>query len=107
MRVGGAGAHVVVRQTSPAATAHHEGARADGRTRRKKFGEEIWAKALPEYFGGVSAREVCAKYGMSLQTLYLRVGPNGKRSEERRKKAKPAPEAPPPMSERWGLLLVA
>lgn len=107
MRVGGAEAIEVVRRTSPAATAHHEGARVDGRTRRKKFTEEIWAKALPEYFGGASAREVCAKYGMSLQTLYLRVGPNGKRSEERRKKAEPAPEAAAPMDERSGLLLVA
>ncbi len=31
-------------------------AKTDGRTRRKKFTEEIWAKALPEYFGGASGR---------------------------------------------------
>jgi phage terminase large subunit-like protein len=68
--------------------------RVDGRRRRRKYTEEVWAQAEPEYLAGATAREISAKYGMSLQTIYLRMGGRGKqaRAKEERTNAPAAPE---------------
>ena len=62
--------------------------RVDGRRQRRKFTEEVWAEAEPEYFAGATALEISAKYGMSLQTVYLRMAGRGKRRRAAEEKAR-------------------
>ncbi|MDP3739319.1 MAG: terminase family protein [Hyphomonadaceae bacterium] len=83
----GSGAGEMRADDGEADTTNVQEPRVDGRTRRRKFGEDIWGPAEAEYFAGAPAREVCARYGMSQQTFYLRVGGRGKRSQAAELKA--------------------
>src|SRR5262245_59673584 len=53
--------------------------RPEGEQAGRKFSAETWALAEAEYFAGATAREVSAKYGMAMHTLYMRARAGGKR----------------------------
>lgn len=81
------------------ALARSEG-KIDGRTLRRKYTEDVWALAEPEYMAGATALEISRKYGMSIQTVYLRMGGRGKRAREKEEKARaPAAAEPRPLTE--------
>jgi phage terminase large subunit-like protein len=72
----------------------------DGRRLRRKYTEEVWALAEAEYFAGATALEIRAKFGMSLQTIYARMGGRGKQARAREeKKTEPARPEPRPLTE--------
>jgi len=50
----------------------------------KKFPDETWALAEADYMAGATAREVSAKYGMAMHTLYVHVRAGGKRKKDGR-----------------------
>ncbi len=59
--------------------ARESGANESGRKSRVRFTEAIWAEAEAAYFDGATAKEVSARFGMSEQTIYLRVEGRGKK----------------------------
>src|SRR5262249_40126660 len=52
--------------------------------------EDVWALAEADYFGGASAGVVSARYGMSRQSIYLRVSGRGKHATARAVATPPA-----------------
>ncbi|HEX5008317.1 MAG TPA: terminase family protein [Hyphomonadaceae bacterium] len=88
--------------------------RVDGRRRRRKFTDEIWALVDVDYFGGMTALEVSAKYGMAVQTVHTHYAGRGKRARAKAASAfaqglrrdKPAQSGHRPMSEEEARSLV-
>lgn len=59
---------------------------AEAKASRAKFSEDVWAEAERDYFNGATAKEVSARYGMSKQTIYSRMGRRGKMQRRRDRK---------------------